>query len=389
MRKLLTVTLAFALLFSIAGCKKQPSANNTTNNQQNPTQQDPIQETAPEVTLPQENIVVEQKPMYAVSFAPQTKEAKDDTGKVRFRYFYQNISLILPETGVADRIILDYLSRMDQTAQYAESLLTESMLEEYDNMNSPFMYYVKYTPKRFDTTILSMHENAMIQSGGIHPNTYGHFTTYDLLSGKSLKLSDILSEGITAEALADTVISSLSDTEGFWPDYKETIHGLFEIGPEKYELWYFSETGLCFHFDPYILASYSAGPITAEIPYSELTGILRDEFFPAEKDSYSGSLVAEKFTVDTQENFTQYAEVVLAENGTKVLLSADGAITDITIKAETAASDSTVMAVQSLTPGDAIMVEFAPGAKLFISYRSGNQHETKTLTYSEDKIHVS
>ena len=121
-------------------------------------------------------------------------------------------------------------------------------------------------------------------------------------------------------------------------------------------------------------------------------GTLRDEYFPVEQDSYRGGLVVENFTVNSQSNFTQFSEVILVENGKKLLLSANGAVTDITIESEEIASGvtTTVMAVQSLTPGDAIMVEFdSATTKLIVRYRNGDQYETKTITCNQDNISIS
>lgn len=386
MRKLLTLTLVLTVLLFVTACKANTQA--TTSTQTSTTQpgtEEPTQSAG--------NTIVEQMPMYAVSFVQQTEETTDETGKVRFRYSYQNISLVLPESEVADKIILNYLSRMDRADQHAESLLAESLIDEYDNIGVPFMDYITYTPKRFDTVLLSLYANEMEYWGhAAHPNHYSHPVTYDLLTGNVLKLSDVLLEDVTSENITEAVIANLSDTDILWTDYEQIIREMFNIGLDKCENWYFTENGLCFHFDPYILAAYAAGPITVELPYSELVGTLRDEYFPAEQDSYRGNIVVEKFTVDAQNNFTQFAEVILVEEGKKLLLSADGAVTDITIKTEEIASGitTTVMAVQSLTPGDAIMIEFDPETtKLLVSYRSDDQYVIKTITYDQDNISIS
>lgn len=390
MRKLLAITLILALLVSVTGCKKQSSASDTTNTQQNPAQQDPTQDAVTEPTIPQENPTITQKPMYAVSLVPQTEETVDESGMVRFRYKYQNISLIMPEPSIAERIILDYHNRMDKADQYADSVRVESMRDEYKAMGATLMNYIEYKPARFDTGVLSLNINQMIYLGGVHPDYVSTSVTYDLLTGNVLKLSDVLNSDITPGSIANTIVSKLTDKDYLWPNFEEIIAETLTDALDTCEIWYFNNNGLCFHYDPYVLAPYAAGPITVEIPYSELLGVLRDEYFPAEQDSFSGSLTAEMFTADTQKDFTQFAETVLVENGTKFLLSADGAITDITIETESVESGTTtVMAVQSLTPGDAIMVEFDPSAKLLITYRNGNQYETKSLAYINDKILIS
>lgn len=387
MRRLLAIILAATMLFLLCSCKAQPVT-------QTPETTQPAQTTSP--TVSNNNIEYEQKPMYAVSLVPQIAETTDDSGKTRFRYAYQNISLVLPEPEVAVKIILDYLSRMDQADQYAASVRTNSLDEVYDTLPYlPLFYHITYAPARFDANLLSFHVNEIIYLGGVHPDHIGHSVTYDLLTGEVLKLSDVLNDDISAKEIADTVIANLSDTDGFWQDYKDIVKEMFHAGLEKYEYWYFTEDGLCFYFDPYVLAPFAAGPITVTLPYSELVGTLRDEYFPAEQDSYQGDLVVEKFTVDAQKDFTQFAEVVLVEDGTKILLSADGAITDISIQVilntygVSNVDGDTVMAVQSLTPGDAIMVEFDSSSTwLLVSYRNGDQYETKKIIHNQDGISI-
>ena len=393
MRKLLAIILAATMLLTIVACKKQTKPGPVT--QPSPTQAtptDPSTQPGTEGSTPSENPTVLQKPMYAISLVPQTETATDSNNTVRFKYTHQNISLVLPEPEVADRIILDYLNRMDRADQYAQTLRTEILRDEYKDSGVPFMYNVSYTPMRFDSMLLSMLETDIEYMGWIHPNDYSHGVTYDLLTGETLKLSDVLCDNVTVESIAAAAISKVSSQDGLWPNYDEIIQDSFVVGLEKYDCWYFSENGLCFCFDPYLLAPYAAGPITIEIPYEALLGTLRDEYFPAEKDTYKGNLIAKPFTADSFGEFTQFSEVVLVENGTKILLSAENAITNISIQTidKNNVNGPTVMAVQSLTPGDAIMIEFDPNTtKLLINYLSNGEYVAKSITVNGNSITIS
>ena len=389
MRQLLVTILAIAMLISLCSCKKQPAT-------QTPGTTQHIQTTPPIVS--NEDAQYEQMPMYAVSLSPVTEETADDDGKVRFVYSYQNLSLFLPEAEVAEKIYINYLSRMDRANQYAASVRSDSLDEAYGLLSTfPLFYDIRYSPCRFDKGVLSMRITESIYLGGVHPDTINSFTTYNLLSGASLNLSDILCKDVKAKSIANTVNQKLSENPSnkeFWTNYQDTIIEIFQVGLEKVENWYLSNEGLCFNFDAYILASYATGPITATIPYSELTGILLDEYFPAEQDNYTGTLLAEVFTLDAQAEFTQFSEVVLAKDGTKILLSADGVLTDIVIQAkkenQSELSGNVVMAVQFLSPGDAIMVEIDSSAtELVITYQHGDKDERKTITCDQDNITIS
>lgn len=384
MRQLLTILISLSIVLTITGCTKSPENTMTKPSTTAPQAAEPT-------TEPTISNNIQQKPMYAVSFVPQTEIVTDSAGEDRFFHSYQNISVILPEPEIADKIILDQLNRMDQAARYAEELKADSLNSEFFN-GIPFMYRTSYTPMRFDAILFSLQEEEMIFTGGIHPNTYGHFYTYDLLSAERLKLSDVLADGIAKQNVIDRITENIADTEFFWDDYINVISELFEVGLHDYESWFFSNNGLCFYFDPYVLAPYAAGPITVEIPYSKLVGTLKDEYFPAEADNYQGNLVVTNFTVDAQNNFTQFAEAVLTENASKLLLSAEGVITDISIIAKTVedGSAATVIAVQTLTPGDAIMIEYdSATTKLFVKYRNSDCYEVKNIDNNNGNIIIS
>lgn len=381
MKKLLSLALVFVIIFTLFGCRKK--SQDTESSQLEITQPSAMQTPI---------IDIQQKPMYAISLVPQTTEVKDTEGNIRFRYTYQNLTLVLPEPEVADKIILDYLSKMDASDAYALTLQEDSLDPGYDSLlanHLPLYYNIAYTPSRFDANILSFKTLEVVHTGGVHAAYNSHATTYSLLTGNTLNLTDILNSNVSSKELASAVIEKLSVNNELWPNYKDIVNELFDVEPDKLDCWYFTDTGLAFQFDPYVLAPFSSGVVEAEIPYSELVGTLKDEYFPAEKDSYSGKLIAEKFTVESQAQFTQFAEVILAQGGTKILLSAEDAITDITIQIQDIASGitNTVMAVQALTPGDALMVEFdASATTLLITYRNGDLLETKNIAYNNQII---
>ena len=56
-----------------------------------------------------------------------------------------------------------------------------------------------------------------------------------------------------------------------------------DAAPElKNRHWYFAADGFHIVFDPYEIAPYAAGSITAAVPYSELGGVIKEEYLPEE-----------------------------------------------------------------------------------------------------------
>ena len=156
--------------------------------------------------------------------------------------------------------------------------------------------------------------------------------TYDLSTGNALTLEDILVEGFDNSLLTDLVNQALSpNAEDLWYDYEETISDHFSGNLKDASNWYFSKTGLCFHFEPFIIAPYSAGTIIASIPYDRLDGVLLQKYLPEKQTEANGSI-----SVSTQDHATStpanIAPVALDANGTALLLCPDGAVNDVRIE---------------------------------------------------------
>lgn len=118
-------------------------------------------------------------------------------------------------------------------------------------------------------------------TGGAHPN-HDYFTlTYDLKSGRELKLADLFKTGakylstISAYAIRD--LKARKD-----PDTGENMgiaQDIFEDGAKptaaNYRCWNLSKKGLLITFPPYQVAAYAYGPQSVIVPYSQLKAIAR------------------------------------------------------------------------------------------------------------------
>ena len=121
---------------------------------------------------------------------------------------------------------------------------------------------------------------------------------------------------------------------------------------------------------------------------------MEDAYFPAEEDPAQGTLNVEPFTVESLEKFTQFSELILKENSSKILLCTDKSVYDIHITTKMPVSDGasqspniTLFAAHTLTPGDAIMIDanFAETA-LEISCRTGERIQQYTVTVKDGNI---
>ena len=376
MKRFFCILLSTAFLF--AGCS-QPSQENSQ-----PTQ-------APTTTTATETVsttyIPQQEAMYAVSVPTETKNEYADDGTLLYSHTYQSMQLTLPDPDVANKVIIDFLSRIDATHTEAEKTLSAAKAAYKGSPNwTPYLYNITYNPTRIDQNVLSLFGNRVVYSGGSHPERLCASASYDLVTGDVLTLGSIMSAQASTEDFCQLVLQALSlieEDKYLYDGYESIVKNRFSNDESQDEDWYFTATGLCFYFVPYQIAPYSSGVITVELPYDTLAGLLYDGYFPGERETTSGNIQ----TSETGE-FTQIAELVVDTDGKMVFLYTDGVVWDVQI--EYGAWDTentfftpvcTALYSSSLTPGDAIMIQANELKSLRLSYFDGT--ETVQLHLSE------
>jgi hypothetical protein len=108
----------------------------------------------------------------------------------------------------------------------------------------------------------------------------------------------------------------------------------------------------------------SAAEITVEIPYNQLTGIIGDAYFPAERTLSQGDIQLIPFTDAKLEDYELFAEIIADPNGTKLLLTTNQWVQDVRIQqlewsSERAEllSTNTIFAANILKNTDGILFE--------------------------------
>lgn len=396
MKHLLTILLLLSLSVQLCGCLAQPyetmpSPDTTQENTQSSSESDIIDS-------------ITQKPMYSVTLSNIEATEKAEDGTILLTTKHQNISLVLPEQEVADAIILDFLGRMDQGMQHAESMLS-SAKEAYSMMENwaSALLLNYYSTRRIDTSVLSLHGmQRTYQPGAAHSYESGKSVTYDLLTGKVLQLPDILSHNVTGDSLLQVVLNALESTDSshrpnLFPSHKDSLKQFFSVELAKMDNWYLSDDCLVFYFDPYEIGPYSEGIIEIAIPYSELTGILKDAYFPAEADKSIGVIKCTPFEDANLDDFTQFSEVILNEGADKILLYTDGTVSNIricagpkgTLFADNVSHEDHVFASYTLTPGDAIMIEAnLSETTLLVGYQADDGYRISTVIMENGNITI-
>lgn len=361
MKKVTAIIMSFCLLLGLTGCIKNTQSPETSINSST------VNETV-DVTGETNADEYKQLPMTAVSVPTVTQTQTAEDGTILFRYTYQNIELIVSDPEVADSVIVDFLNRIDSTSAQAEQILNAAM-SAYSSSDQwiPYLCQITFDPMRIDHGVLSLMGSYASYSGNAHPEATNLSLNYDLVTGTALALKDILADGCSADALYYPIITALDklkEEKYLYDGYKSTVKELLTQGSQAGDNWYFSQAGMCFYYSPYEIAPYASGVIVAEIPYSQLSGLIKDAYFPAEIEDSNGSVIVEIFSEENLNKFTQFSEVVLDDSGSKLLLHTDGAVNHIRLesgswntKGTRFTPEHTVFAAYSLTPGDAIMIQ--------------------------------
>ena len=354
MKKLFALLLCVTLLMLSAACtfttSTDPSGDSTG---------DPSKPTDPPPST-------YDAPMTSVSVPLHSESTKANDGKDIFTYTSQEISLILSDPNVADKVARDFLARMDIHNAAAQSVLNAAKNSYNGQTNwTPYFYSKTFHPTRLDQNVLSFVGEESIYNGSPRPTSTHISVTYDLTTGKALELIDILTPDYSADAIINLIVSALAGYASnglLFIDYEHTIADMFSTNTPTTS-WYLSKDGLCFFFNPYEIAPYSTGTITAQIPYNKLMGLIKDQYFPAEQPALYGTAQLTPMSSADLTMFTEFSELPLDERSTAYIIYTDGTLFDVSIESGTWSADgqtfqrsATVFAAASLCTSDGIIV---------------------------------
>lgn len=328
MRKIITVLLC--IVFLLPGCKADISPTGTIP----PVVPDAEPETTP---APTEGTISEpvSTALLAVSVPADSEHFYLEDGTELFTYTAQHMQLILPDEDIADRIILDFLNRVDAAKMDSESILIAAQQDyEPDIEWFPYFYQLIYSPTRIDHGVLSLFGVRNSFAGSMHGNLSCVAANYDLSTGNVLTLGSIMHPDAQKDDFIAIINEKLRDQseeynlfEGFEDDVRNRISG----DENLYEDFFFTGTGLSFFFAPYEIAPYASGIITVEIPYSELPGLIFDGYFPAERERIEGKMITGDFMSTDMEQFNNMAEITLTTGEEIMVVYPEGRVEDIRI----------------------------------------------------------
>lgn len=365
--KRITALLICIALLAAAGCSSKEAGEHTEAiTQQTTAITETTTQPETEATVPND-FIPDQVPMAAISLPLSIKNKYTEEDILLFTYKCQTISLIIPDSEIEQKVIIDLQTRLDGFNSAAQEI-SERAKNDYaagtDWQN--YFYEVIYTPTRIDLSVLSLYGENTSWVGGSHPSRNCTSSNYDLMTGDVLTLGSILTHEDALDTLCGLLIEEVAEIKAekyLFTDYRDIIQNRFAQNESYNESWFFSNSGLSFYFSPYEIAPYSSGVITVTIPYEKLTGVIEDRYFPAERDVANGTIQLVKESDADLEDFTQIAEVILDGSGEMLFLYTERSVHDISIEIGTMGlndvfiNSTTVFSAPILTPGDAIMLQ--------------------------------
>ena len=376
MKRMICIILCLCLIAS--GCGKTPAQENTPQ----PTDKETVPPTFPQETVTETiPAMAYRNPFTAVSLVP-TEHTEQADNTTLYRCSSQNMALVMNDHAVADAIMQDFAQRNSQRLTTIEAAL-KAASEDYTGQADWNTYFCDtlYDTMRLDQMALSFAATETYFDGTPLSGQNMFSLSYDMQTGIFLSLKDIMMPDYSADVLVDCILEALSDkADILYDDYADSISAMFSTNTPV-ENWYFTNSGLCFYFNPYEIAPHNKGTILAEIPYAALADTLKDSYFPAETVEFNGSVSMSALDTTDISTTSQFAEAVLDSAGSQYVILPVGTVLNLKVetgtwtKNGTFVSETTVFATEALTEGNALLLQLQPEAlgTLCITYQTGSE----------------
>lgn len=317
MSPIFSVVLCLAMMLTLVSCGGKPAVPAIPDQQSPPAASSVEEEDTPDPEEGESSIQPEFQPELTFREVDASAFAEDNT--LLLDCTYVEPMLLLPNREIQS-IIQDDLNDVVESLLHTREEYVEMSQTEYnerdeegcyalmDENGSYVPYYLKLEGRveRMDETIISVVFAQYMYTHGAHGGTSSFTCNYDAKTGERLTF-DALGESFrdTAEALvlakADEIAAQAiagGEDAPFYPNYAENIGLVVLDGTETdVDIWgtelaegeepaymspsyYFTDKGIVFISDEYVLQPYAAGIVEFEIPYADFGDALYAELIP-------------------------------------------------------------------------------------------------------------
>lgn len=180
---------------------------------------------------------------------------------------------------------------------------------------------------RLDDAVASFRYSDYAFTGGVHGYTAEYGMTYDMTSGEQLTLASLTEdEWALKEVCRQYIVEVLENEEeepiqGLFPDYESYLDVVLKN-------WVFTESGLQFIAQPYVIAAYAVGTLRFTVPYDRIAHVLDEKWIPEARERGDSSVevsVVEKAPAGMT-NF------VVSDTGMQFVVKVSGTVYDLAVE---------------------------------------------------------
>ncbi len=199
-----------------------------------------------------------------ITIKPETfhQEYRNPKGEVRLVLSYQYPNIAGDYKGI-DKLNCRYSTLFCEWLKGQDEII-DSVSEEENTSGSKYGNEVSYTVTYNKNKILSVLFEGYLFMGGAHGMPYRTPTNSDLDTGEEVDLTKVLnkSKDEIKKEVNQAFQKKINKDKSLYWDNAYTIVEQTKFEDLKY---YFTEDGIVFYYDPYVLAPYAAGFVEAKI----------------------------------------------------------------------------------------------------------------------------
>lgn len=266
----------------------------------------PSEETTTEVTSSMsdaESETYENEGTFCINLVSEHTEynSADGTAKIA-TISLQTPQITAPDNSATQKINDDFLAHYEQTLACLNGegsqdgdILSDFINSAYDfyemylsdntDTDSEYVYTYyydeQYKIQRLDNAVFSSLADLYSYAGGAHGSDFQYGVNYNMQTGEKLTIDDLTDDSAAFREYSINKIKEIAkdmseDDSLFFPDYEDMIDSIITD-----DTFYLSQEGLVFISQEYVLQPYASGTICFTIPYEDLKGYLKDEYFPS------------------------------------------------------------------------------------------------------------
>lgn len=290
-----TLALLLCLLLALTGC--------ASSTQPAPQPEEPSPAAESETPVESESPAEPEQPQAEETPQPEPEDPSDtaqvsildagltythEDGTELLSIQSQSITVTVPGRPEVEESINADLRNLLEDANAEGLALSDTAKEDYSLVLeegwewAPYQSSFRAEVTRCDGQVLSLRFDEYQYTGGVHGYGFSYGRSYDLASGSRLTLDFMSAQGASFRDTALERIQALCLTE----DYADLLYpkGSYEDALSDVvqdARFYLDGEDVVFTADPYLIGPYSSGMIAFRLPYSELEGVLKENYLPA------------------------------------------------------------------------------------------------------------